>query len=324
MKAFQAPSFINRYQANPVLSSRQIPYPATLVFNPAVVKHGGRYVIVFRNDFGDEQKHRLDGTSLGLAFSSNGTEFKVTDRPCCLTGLSDDVVRVYDPRLTIVNETIYLCFAVDTRHGVCGGIAVTQDFVNYRVLHVTAPDNRNLVLFPQKIADRFVRLERPFPVYSRGGEQFDIWMSFSPDLEYWGHHKLVLGAEDVPYCNSKIGPGPAPILTEAGWLLIFHAVHFDPNRPGTGWDGDWKKLYMAGAMLLDTDDPSRVIAVSQQPLMLPQADYELEGYRGNTVFPTAAVLEDDEEVKIYYGAADTVVGLATAQLGDIIDFIKKT
>ena len=123
MTAFQAPAFVNRYQANPVLSSCQIPYPATLVFNPAVVKHGGRYVIVFRNDFGDEQKHRLDGTSLGLAFSSNGTEFKVTDRPCCLTGLSDDVLRVYDPRLTIVNKTIYLCFAVDTGHGVCGGIA---------------------------------------------------------------------------------------------------------------------------------------------------------------------------------------------------------
>ena len=149
-------------------------------------------------------------------------------------------------------------------------------------------------------------------------------MSSSPDLEYWGHHQLVLGAEDVPYCNSKIGPGPAPIETDAGWLVIFHAVHFGPNRPGTGWERNWKKLYMAGALLLDRNDPARVLAVSQQPLITPEADYELEGYRGNTVFPTAAILEDDDEVKIYYGAADTVVGLATAKLGDLIDFIRKT
>ena len=322
MSAFQTPKWVHRHLENPILNASCIPYPATLVFNPAVIKYEDRYVMIFRNDYGNEQNKTLQGTNLGLAFSQDGVHFEVNDHPC-LSWEDQEVTRLYDPRLTVLEGTPYLCFVIETRHGLCGGIAVvTDNFNNFQIKHITTPDNRNIVLFPEKIDGYYARLERPFPMYSRGGELFDIWISFSPDMIYWGRSKLVLATEQVPYANAKIGPGAPPIKTDEGWLVIFHAVDIDPNRRGTGWFGDWKKQYLAGAALLDLKDPSKVIAIARKPLLVPQTEYELDGYRGNTIFPTAAILEDNGEVKIYYGAGDTVIALATAKLNDIIDFVK--
>ena len=100
----------------------------------------------------------------------------------------EEVSRAYDPRLTVLDGRCYMCFAVDTKHGLRGGIAVTEDFEKFEVLSLTVPDNRNMVLLPRKIGGKYVRLERPFPVYSRGGQdRFDTWISDSPDLKYWGN-----------------------------------------------------------------------------------------------------------------------------------------
>ncbi len=311
---------VRRWPGNPVLTAADVPYPATLVFNAGVAKFAGRYVMVFRNDYGDAAAKRLHGTNLGLAFSNDGLHWQVEPKPCFHME-SPEVQRAYDPRLTVLDGRCYMCFAVDTAHGIRGGLAVTDDFQRFDILSLSAPDNRNMVLFPERIKGKLARLERPFPVYSRRTpETFDIWFSDSPDGRYWGDTQLVLGREHVPWCNRKIGPGPPPVRTKRGWLAIFHAVDWDAERTLDGWEGNWKKRYTAGVMLLDADDPARVIGLSRSPLLVPEPEYEYEvrGYRGSVIFPGGMVLEESGEVKIYYGAADTVEALAVAHVDDLL------
>lgn len=306
----------------PVLDKTDMPYEAECIFNAGVAKFQGRYIMAFRNDYGFDGKRAFAHCKIGYAESDDGIKWTVSKKTLlCPEDMHDsDVTRVYDPRLTVIDDELYMCFAVDTHHGIRGGIAHIHDFDNIEVLHLTAPDNRNMVLFPQKIGGRFARLERPFPVYSRGGkDRFDIWISFSNDLKYWGDTKLLLGVEDVPFANDKIGPGAPPVLTEKGWLTVFHGVDLDLARGKNGWEEKWQKRYCAGLMLLDKDDPSRVIGLLKEPLLTPETKWETEeGYRTNVIFPGGMVLEPDNTVKIYYGASDTVECLATADVETLL------
>lgn len=316
---------ITRHSKNPVLAKEDVPYQANLIFNAGVTKYQGKYVMVFRNDYGDFKKTgQFEGTNVGLAYSDDGIDWQVESEPFLTPEdariYDQDIIRIYDPRLTVLEGKCYMCFAVDTNHGVRGGIGVTDDFQNFKIISMSVPDNRNMVLFPGKISNRYVRLERPFPVYSRGGgEKFDIWISDSADLEYWGNSRLLLGTEDVPYANSKIGPAAPPIKTEAGWLTTFHAVEKDESRGKNGWENRWIKKYYAGIMLLDLEDPLKIIGMYDKPLLSPEADYETEGgFRNDVIFPGGMILEDNGEVKIYYGAADTVECLAVADVYELV------
>ena len=303
----------------PVLTSKDMPYKASLIFNAAVEKYNGKYVMLFRNDYGEFKNTSFEGTNIGLATSDNGIDWTVSDKPCF--ELSDNEInRVYDPRITVIDGVCYVCFAVGTKHGVRGGIARTDDFEKFDILSLSVPDNRNMVLFPEKINGNFVRLERPMPVYCRGGkDRFDIWLSESPDMVYWGKSRLVMGVEDVPFANDKIGPAAQPIKTEKGWLTTFHAVELDTTRGKNGWEDCWQKQYYAGIMLLDLNDPSKVIGKYDKPLIVCDRAYELEnGFRKDVIFPCGNVLEDNGEVKIYYGASDTVECMATADVNDLI------
>jgi len=313
---------VRRFPGNPVLSKEDIPYPASLVFNAGVTKYLGQYVMVFRNDVSEhESEPHFVETNLGLAFSKDGLNWEVQPEPCFrLEG--EDIVRAYDPRLTVMDGRCYLCFAVDTHHGVRGGIAVTDDFTHYDILSLSTPDNRNMVLFPERLNGRYMRLERPFPVYGRGGQdRFDIWFSDSPDLRYWGNSQLVLGVEHVPHANNKIGPGAPPVKTSQGWLALFHAVDRAPDRGKNGWEASWQKRYWAGVMLLDLEQPWRVIGMRKEPLLAPEAAYETQGgFRNHVIFPGGMILEENGEVKIYYGAADTVECLATIHVDDLLAY----
>jgi beta-1,4-mannooligosaccharide/beta-1,4-mannosyl-N-acetylglucosamine phosphorylase len=311
---------VRRHEANPILAAKDVPYRADLVFNVGVTRWQGEYVMVFRNDWfrtpGDNRTY--EDTSIGLATSSDGVRWKVSPKPCFKLK-DDEFERAYDPRLTVIGGRCYMCFAVDTKHGVRGAIAVTDDFERFEILSMSVPDNRNMVLFPMRIGRRFVRLERPFPVYSRGGERFDMWLSDSPDLVYWGRSDLVLAVEHVPFANTKVGPAAPPVRTKKGWLTTFHAVDTDSSRGKNGWEPAWRKRYTAGIMLLDLEDPRKVVGLSREPLLAPEAPYEVAGgYRNNVIFPGGMILERSGEVKIYYGAADTVTCLATAEVGDLI------
>jgi len=313
-------SAIERYSGNPILTSEDVPYNSALVFNAGVVKYQGKYVMVFRNDFGSVKEQRLDGTNLGSAFSEDGINWNVQPKPCF--ELSDnDIKWVNDPRLTVIDGRCYITFAIIGRHGIRGGIAVTDDFENFEILHTSLPDNRNLVLFPEKINDLYVRFDRPFANYLRESQDsFDIWLSYSPDLTYWGNSTLLLSANDVPFSNNKIGPGPPPVKTKQGWLTIFHSVDINIYRGKNGWEDKWDMRYSAGIMLLDLENPGKVLSVSREPLLVPEAYYEVEGgFRNNVIFPCGNVLEENGEIKIYYGAADAFVCLATAHIDDLIN-----
>ncbi len=326
---------ITRHPANPILTNKDVPYDATLIFNAGVCKFQGRYVMVFRNDwFSSTEPGAKHHTNLGLAFSDDGVKWAVEPKPCIELEQAQqlgaafcngrdpktEIKRFYDPRLTVIDGRVHMCFAVDTGHGLRGGIAVTDDFQKWDIRHMSFPDNRNMVLFPEKIGGRYVRLERPMPVYSRGGrDRFDTWIGRSPDLRYWGDHELVLAVEDVPFANDKTGPAAPPIKTKKGWLATFHAVDRDETRGKNGWEKAWKKRYTAGLMLLDLDNPAKVLGFSRDPLIAPEASYEIDGgFRNNVIFPGGMILEESGEVKIYYGAADTVECLATAHVDDLI------
>ncbi|MBQ9083544.1 MAG: glycoside hydrolase family 130 protein, partial [Clostridia bacterium] len=302
-----------------VLTYKDVPYRSALTFNAGVLKKDGKYTMIFRNDIGDFEKQILEGTNLGLAYSDDGIKWNVEPEPC-FAMKDDEIMRVYDPRISYMDGQYIMCFAVDTRHGVCGGIAVSQDLKNFEVKHISVPENRNMVLFPEKINGNYIRLERPMPVYSRDAHRFDIWLSESPDLVYWGKSKLVLAVEDVPYCNDKIGPGAPPVKTDRGWLCIFHSVDVDLSRGKNGWEDAWRKRYVIGLMLLDLDDPSKVIGMSKKPLIVPEGYWEMEqGYRTNALFPCGMLMEDvGKTVRIYYSAGDAVVRMATANVDDLL------
>ena len=314
----------------PVVTAADLPYPCSLVFNAGVIKYRGEYVMVFRNDYGTDQtayeteNKKFAGTSVGVARSKNGIDGWVFD-PVPLMDSNDpakdpEMRRLYDPRVIEIEGKLYLCLAMDTRHGIRGCIAeLSEDLRSYKIISASVPENRNMVLFPEKIGGEFVRLERPMPVYSRGRDRFDIWLSRSPDMVYWGRSELVLGVEDVPFANDKIGPTASPIKTERGWLTLIHAVDKDESRGKNGWEKTWKKRYTAGLMLLDLNDPAKVLSVYNEPLIAPDLPVETdEGFRQNVIFPCGMLQEDSGEVKIYYGASDTCVCLATADVNDLL------
>lgn len=313
---------ITKYPGNPILSAKDVPFDATLVFNAGATKYNGKYVMIFRNDYGAFHG-TFEGVNLGIAFSDDGIHWDVQKKPFfTMEELPDpEIGRIYDPRITVIDGRCYLCFAMDTKHGIRGGIGYTEDFDKLHIISLSAPDNRNMVLFPEKINDRYVRLERPFPIYGRNRkDRFDIWMSQSPDLKFWGETSLLLGVEDVPFANDKVGPGAPPIKTEKGWLTLFHAVDINPERGKNGWEDRWTKRYTAGIMLLALEDPTKIIGMSKEPLIAPELPYETEypGFRTQVIFPGGMILEDNGEVKIYYGASDTVECLATASLDDLL------
>lgn len=315
-------SVIRRHPANPVLDAARIPYPTALVFNAGVAKFNSKYVMIFRNDYGSLEKQTIEPhhtTDLGIAFSDDGINWTAGPKPVFKLR-DEEIIRAYDPRLTVIEGRLYMCFAVDTEHGIRGGIAVTDDLEHFEILSLSTPDLRNMVLFPERIGGKYVRLERPFTVYSRGGEdRFDTWIAESPDLKYWGGSQLLFGVEHVPFANDKVGPAAPPVKTPQGWLTTFHAVDLDPARGKNGWEPVWKKRYTAGIMLLDLHNPKRIIGMSRKPLLAPEASYEISGgFRNNVIFPGGMILEQDGEVKIYYGAADTVECLATAHVNDLV------
>ncbi|WFB35977.1 glycoside hydrolase family 130 protein [Kiritimatiellota bacterium B12222] len=325
----------------PVLTGSDFPFNAdkhrACVFNAGVAKVNGEYLMIFRNDYGHhEGTAAFDGSCLGLARSQDGIEWTCDPEPILTLDMvreqwahafperlmPKELRRVYDPRVMMLDGEYIFCFAVDTAHGVCGGIARSTDLKTFELMSLSTPDNRNMVLFPEKINGEFVRLERPFPIYGRGKpEAFEIWSSKSKDLRYWGDTRLVLGSEEVPYSNCKIGPAAPPIKTDKGWLCTIHAVE-KVEEELSAWHPKWYKMYHGGLILLDLEDPTKVIGMAKAPLIKPELDHEVHGFRGSVIFPCGMVLEDDNEVKIYYGSADTCVGLVTASLDELLATIE--
>ena len=310
----------------PLITYKDSTEGTALTFNAGVAKFKGKYVMLFRNDYGDPVNKiiRPAVTDLRVAFSDDGINWSVQPKPILEELKNDDIIRAYDPRITVIEDKAYVCFAVDTYHGVRCGIAVTEDFEKFEVLSLSVPDNRNIVLFPEKINGMYTRLERPMAMDGRSWltPGYDVWMQQSKDLKFWGNANIVLRNEEVEFSNEKIGPAAPPIKTEKGWLTLFHAVYRDKTLGKNGWEDKWDRIYYAGVMLLDLNDPTKVIGRYEKPLIVPENQNEVaNGFRNNVIFPGGMVLEDNGEVKIYYGAADAVECVAITTVDELLDLV---
>ncbi len=296
---------VQRFEGNPILTREDVPYPVETVHNAGVVKHEGRYVMLFRS-------HLRTGRSvIGLAESDDGFHFDVRDAPFMVPAEGEPFATyeefgVEDPRICPTADEYLITYSAYSRYGVRIALARTRDFHTVeRIALITQVDYRNVVLFPQKFDGRYVRLDRPHS----GISPWSIWISYSPDLVHWGDSKVLIRPLPYHWDEMKVGPGATPIRTERGWLNVFHGVF-------RTMDGS---VYRLGVALHDLDDPSKVVAVADEWILQPQDPWELTGYVHNVVFTCGAIPEPDGSLKLYWGAADSVMCVGTAQIEDLID-----
>ncbi len=301
-----------RSSLNPIIPHDVIP-GANSVFNSAVVPLEGAYAGVFRIDDTTRTMNIYAGRS------ANGVDWDIEPIPITWVAADARVAKIqesfehaYDPRVVWIEDRYYVTWCTGY-HGPTIGVGYTFDFETFHQLdNAYLPFNRNGVLFPRMINGSYVMLSRPS---DNGHTPFgDIFVSESPDMTHWGRHRHVMTTVDWSWQSTKVGPGPIPIETEHGWLMIYHGVLNSCN----GF------VYSMGAALLDIDDPSKVLARGARYLLSPQVVYEQVGDVPNVVFPCAALYDEPTgRVTVYYGGADTVVGIAHAYVPEIIDFIKE-
>ena len=298
-----------RYSKNPIIKR----HPNKVIgrcFNSALVPFNGEFVGVFRGDNLDDIPH------LYVGHSKDGINFEIDEKPIQFEDENGKILPEtyyqYDPRVVPFEDYYFIVWCDD----LCGptiAIAKTYDFKKFvKVDNPFLPYNRNGVLFPRKIDDKYFILTRPS---DSGHTAFgDIFLSESKDLTYWGRHRLVAKNGYEWWCALKIGAGPVPIELDDGWLVLIHGV----NRTCNGY------VYAIGGMILDKNDLSKVLYRSKYFLLGPEEDYEVNGFTPNVVFPTCALVDDKTgHIAIYYGAADTCTALAFTTIDDLVEFIKK-
>ncbi|HHW70686.1 MAG TPA: glycosidase [Clostridiales bacterium] len=295
-----------RSSKNPIIPRDLLP-TSNSIFNSAVVPYKGEFAGVFRCDDIRREMRLHSGRS------KDGINWEIEDEP--LKFICDDpeigkFVYGYDPRVCWLEDRYYVTWC-NGYHGPTIGVGYTYDFKTfYQLENAFLPYNRNGVMFPRKINGKYAMLSRPSDT---GHTAFgDIFYSESPDMIHWGCHRHVMAPAEG-WQSTKIGAGPTPIETTEGWLLIYHGVLTSCN----GY------VYSFGAALLDLEEPWKVLHRTKSYIMSPQTLYECVGDVPNVVFPCAALADADTgRIAIYYGAADTVTGLAFTQVDELIDFIK--
>lgn len=296
-----------RFSGNPVVERDAVP-GANSIFNSAVIPFDEGFAGVFRCD------DRTRAMRLHRGFSRDGMDWQLEPEPIRFLGAEPEVapfVYGYDPRLCRIGDRIYLTWC-NGYHGPTIGLAWTDDFQSFHQLeNAFLPFNRNGVLFPRRIRGKVAMLSRPS---DDGHTPFgDVFYSESPDLVHWGRHRHVLGTVDNSWQSTKVGAGPVPLETSAGWLLVYHGVLTSCN----GF------VYSAGAALLDRDEPWHVVARATPAVLAPETEYERVGDVPNVVFPCAMLCDPPTgRLAIYYGAADTVVSLAFAYLDELVQFVR--
>lgn len=286
---------VERYAQNPILVGSDFPKESGIVrvFNSGVVKYRGKYIMACRvEDRGLRNRIWIAESDDGYKFAPHPAP---VDMPMNVPEFAEYAAGMYyDPRITEIEGKCYLVHAAHSAHTCRLSLLETEDFKSFTWKgFISETDNRNGVLFPRKIGGLYARLDRPNP----GADFGDMWVSYSPDFVFWGKSSCVLRNCNVRWAWSKIGPGAAPIETPEGWLCIFHGVRTQCKS---------HYVYQLGVCLLDLDDPSKVIARAEEAILEPQELYELVGQTPSVVFTSGAVVEDNGDIKLYYGGADTV------------------
>lgn len=300
-----------RYDQNPIIG-RYEQKRSNSIFNSAVVPFEDGYVGVFRCD------SRSISMDLFAGRSKDGIHWDIDDEPILFTGADSEIAvneYRYDARITPMEGKYYITWC-NGYHGPTIGAAWTEDFKTFHQLeNAFLPFNRNGVLFPRKIGGMYMMMSRPS---DNGHTPFgDIYVSQSRDLEFWGRHRYMMGTikgNESAWQSTKVGPGPSPIETDEGWLLIYHGVITTCN----GF------VYRMGAALLDLDEPWKVKYRSKDYLMAPWELYECVGDVPNVVFPCAALTDSATgRIAVYYGCADTVTGIAFTTVDELLHFVKE-
>ncbi len=301
----------HRYEKNPLLTADDWPYPVNSVFNAGAVKANGDHLLLVRVE------DRRGFSHLCAARSKDGFNNWIIDpeptlAPSPVTN-PEEVWGIEDPRLTWMEDlnlwaVVYTAYS---RGGPLVSIATTEDFKKFtRIGAVMPPEDKDAALFPIKFKGRYAMLHRPVSTFSGTGAH--IWISFSPDLKHWGDHQVLLQAKKGGWWDAdKIGLSPPPFQTDDGWLILYHGVRKTVNG----------SIYRLGVALLNLEDPTRVLRRSDQWIFGPQESYEREGDVDDVVFPCGWIAQGDE-IRLYYGVADSSVALATGKVSDLMEFVR--
>ena len=302
-KYMKGRDLLHRWEGNPAITVDDIPFRANTVFNGTPIPTNDGVLLLLRVE--GQQGYSF----FALARSRDGLRFQVDEQPVMMPSKSGpfakyEIKGIEDPRATIIDKTCYILY---TAVGNCGeriAIAKTDDYTHYERLGIISePGNKDGVLFPKKIKGRYARLDRPI-----GKGRGSIWISYSPDLLYWGNSELLMTPRDGYWDEFRIGASAPPIETKEGWLEIYHGVKWEASGP----------IYRVGTVLLDLDDPSRVIKRSSMPILSPREYYERIGDVPNVCFACGAVVLPNNEVRIYYGAADTSICVALCTMEQLL------
>jgi len=314
-KSMEQSSFkelFQRYPKNPIISKKDLPYLANTVFNAGVTKFKKEFILLMRV----EDKRGI--SHLTLARSKDGIRNWQIDPQPTIISLSDvypeEIWGIEDPRITYLEkiEIWAISYTAYSEAGPLVSLAFTKDFKHFdRQGIIMPPENKDAALFPVRFNDSWAILHRP--VANMSGTGAHIWIAFSPDLKHWGDHKLLIPARKGSWWDAnKIGLSPPPMKTEDGWLILYHGVKIT----GSG------VIYRLGLALLDLNNPRNLIARSDEWVFNPKEIYETLGDVDKVVFSCGWILEGDE-IKLYYGGADSCIALATAKLSELLDWLKK-
>lgn len=308
---FRRPTLLKRHAENPILTPADFAGEdgllADCVFNPGQTTFRGKTLLLVA-----VQPRNRSYAQTHVATSSDGLHFEIDPRPCFF----HDPEKVFgeydnhpiDNRITKIGDEYYICRPGNSPRGCVGLLYKTSDFKEFTPVDIIAlPDNRVPCIFPEKIDGYYWRLERP---YANGAADCHghIWLSRSPDLIHWGHHRFLLKGF-TGWNWEKIGP-TVPVKTEKGWLEIFHGVSGSCSVTS----------YSLGAMLLDLNAPSKILGVCKDYILTAEKPYEFMGRCPGVVFATGAIADPEtRELRCYYGCADTCIGLATGNLDEIVD-----
>lgn len=239
---------------------------------------------------------------LRIARSRDGVNFEIADRPSVMPQGRMECWGIEDPRITKLNDQYYITYSAISDKGVSVGLITTKDFQAFhRMGLILAPTNKDVVLFPERINGRYYMLHRPVP---DGIGEPEIWLAESEDLQHWGNHRLIMELRPGAWDGARIGAGCVPIRTAEGWLILYHGA-------------DKQQRYSMGAALLDLKQPWKVLARAEEPFLTPVAPYEREGFFPDVVFACGAIVKNDD-VTMYYGAADDAMASATFSLSDVL------
>ena len=302
-----------RHPGNPIITAADLPYRANSVFNPGATLIDGETLLLIRVE--DRRGH----SHLTAARSKDGIgDWRFDPAPTFIADpdlYPEEIWGVEDPRITYVEEDkqwviAYTAFSVG---GPLVALATTKDFRTFtRLGPVVPPDDKDAALFPVRFGGRWAMLHRPASTDAATGAH--IWLSWSPDLRHWGDHHILLRARRGGWWDAnKIGLSPPPLRTDEGWLLLYHGVRL--NASGA--------IYRLGLALLDLDNPTRVIYRSDEWVFEPEKDYERFGDVDKVVFPCGWVCENGR-VRVYYGAADSRIAVATAEVSELLQWLKQS